>query len=67
MARDLALTFSCGDDEIVRALEEGIVKPQGIDLEVVVMDSLARYAIVRAWPGARSRSTNCSPRGRDGI
>ena len=43
MARDLALTFSCGDDEIVRALEEGIVKPQGIDLEVVVMDSRARY------------------------
>ena len=43
MAGDLVLAFSCGDDEIVRARKEGIVKPQGIDLEVVVMDSLARY------------------------
>jgi 4,5-dihydroxyphthalate decarboxylase len=43
MAGDLALTFSCGDYEIVRALKEGLVKPEGIDLDVVIMDSRERH------------------------
>jgi 4,5-dihydroxyphthalate decarboxylase len=31
MARRLELTLACGDYEIVRALKEGIVRPEGIE------------------------------------
>src|SRR5499426_1223051 len=35
MTRRLELTFACGDYEIVRALKEGIVRPEGIELTVL--------------------------------
>jgi len=35
MARKLKLTVLCGEYELVRALREGTVKPEGIDLEFV--------------------------------
>src|SRR5262249_13330751 len=35
MARRLELTLACGDYEIVRALKEGIVRPEGIELTVL--------------------------------
>jgi len=34
MSRKLQLTFACGDYEIMRALKEGIVQPEGIELTV---------------------------------
>ncbi len=44
MSRKLPLTLACGDYEIVRALKEGIVKPDGIDLTVLTdMDSTTRH------------------------
>ncbi|MGA7430644.1 MAG: ABC transporter substrate-binding protein [Xanthobacteraceae bacterium] len=40
----LPLTLACGDYEIVRALKEGTVKPEGIDLNVLTgMDSTTRH------------------------
>src|SRR5260370_20300859 len=35
MVRKLELTLACGDYEIVRALKEGIVRPEGIELTVL--------------------------------
>lgn len=35
MAHKLELTFACGDYEIMRALKEGIVRPEGIELTVL--------------------------------
>src|SRR5262249_2434646 len=35
MVRRLELTLACGDYEIVRALKEGIVRPEGIELAVL--------------------------------
>ena len=44
MVRKLALTLACGDYEIVRALKEGAVTPDGIDLTVLTrMDSTTRH------------------------
>jgi 4,5-dihydroxyphthalate decarboxylase len=44
MARNLWLTLACGDYEIVRALKDGTVKPDGIDLTIVTkMDSSTRH------------------------
>jgi 4,5-dihydroxyphthalate decarboxylase len=40
----LPLTLACGDYEIVRALKEGTVKPEGIDLNILTgMDSTTRH------------------------
>jgi 4,5-dihydroxyphthalate decarboxylase len=47
----LALTLACGDYEIVRALKDGTVKPDGIDLNVLTeMDSTTRH-----WRFLRNR------------
>ena len=35
MSRKLELIFACGDYEIMRALKEGIVRPEGIELTVL--------------------------------
>ena len=35
MAHKLKLTLACGDYEIMRALKEGIVRPEGIELTVL--------------------------------
>jgi 4,5-dihydroxyphthalate decarboxylase len=35
MSRKLQLSFACGDYEIMRALKEGIVRPEGIELTVL--------------------------------
>ena len=35
MSRRIALTFACGDYEIMRALKEGTVRPEGIELTVL--------------------------------
>ena len=44
MSKKLPLTLACGDYEIVRALKEGTVKPDGIDLTVLTaMDSTTRH------------------------
>ncbi len=44
MARDIELTLACGDYEIVRALKEGTVKPDGIQLTMVTkQDSSTRH------------------------
>ena len=40
----LPLTLACGDYEIMRALKEGAVQPEGIDLNVITgMDSTTRH------------------------
>jgi len=47
----LPLTLACGDYEIVRALKEGIVQPDGIELNVLTnMDSTTRH-----WRFLRNR------------
>ena len=44
MAKDLQLTFACGDYEIMRALKEGQIKPDGIELTILTkMDSTTRH------------------------
>ena len=44
MAEKLHLTLACGDYESVRALKEGTVKPDGIELTVLTdMDSSTRH------------------------
>jgi 4,5-dihydroxyphthalate decarboxylase len=44
MSKSIPLTLACGDYEIVRALKEGTVKPDGIDLTVLTaMDSGTRH------------------------
>jgi 4,5-dihydroxyphthalate decarboxylase len=51
MSQKVPLTLACGDYEIVRALKEGIVKPDGIDLTVITeMDSTSRH-----WRFLRNR------------
>src|SRR3954464_1574563 len=40
----LELTLACGDYEIVRPLKEGLVKPDGIELNILTaMDSTTRH------------------------
>ena len=47
----LKLTLACGDYEIVRALKEGVVSPDGIDLTILTdMDSTTRH-----WRFLRNR------------
>ena len=42
--KKLQLTLACGDYEIVRALKEGIVQPDGIELTILTgMDSTTRH------------------------
>ena len=44
MSTKIELTLACGDYEIMRALKEGTVQPDGIDLKVVnQMDSPTRH------------------------
>jgi 4,5-dihydroxyphthalate decarboxylase len=44
MSKKIPITLACGDYEITRALKEGIVKPDGIDLTVITaMDSTSRH------------------------
>ncbi|MFQ5849071.1 MAG: ABC transporter substrate-binding protein [Candidatus Binatia bacterium] len=44
MSEKLRLTLACGDYEIVRAIKEGTVKPDGIELTVLTdMDSATRH------------------------
>ena len=51
MAKKIPLTLACGDYEIIRALKEGTVTPDGIDLTVVTdMDSTTRH-----WRFLRNR------------
>ncbi len=51
MASRLPLTLACGDYEIVRALKEGEVEPDGIDLTILTaMDSTTRH-----WRFLRNR------------
>ena len=51
MAQKLHLTLATGDYEIVRAIKEGTVKPDGIELTVLTdMDSSTRH-----WRMARNR------------
>ena len=51
MAKKIPLTLACGDYEIVRALKEGLIQPDGIDLTVLTaMDSTTRH-----WRFLRNR------------
>lgn len=51
MSTKLHLTLACGDYEIVRALKEGLVRPDGIELTVLTnMDSTTRH-----WRFLRNR------------
>lgn len=44
MSKKIPLTLACGDYEIVRALKEGEVEPDGIDLTMLTdMDSTTRH------------------------
>ena len=44
MPKKIPLTLACGDYEIVRALKEGAVEPDGIDLTILTdMDSTTRH------------------------
>lgn len=44
MSKRIPLTLACGDYEIVRALKEGTLRPDGIDLTVLTaMDSTTRH------------------------
>ncbi|HEX6093002.1 MAG TPA: ABC transporter substrate-binding protein, partial [Dongiaceae bacterium] len=44
MPKKIPLTLACGDYEIVRALKEGEVEPDGIDLTILTdMDSTTRH------------------------
>ena len=44
MSPTIELTLACGDYEIMRALKDGIVRPDGIDLKVLTrMDSPTRH------------------------
>jgi 4,5-dihydroxyphthalate decarboxylase len=51
MATKIPLTLACGDYEIVRALKDGTVSPDGVDLTVLTaMDSTTRH-----WRFLRNR------------
>jgi 4,5-dihydroxyphthalate decarboxylase len=44
MTKRISLTVACGDYEIVRAIKEGTIRPDGIDLTVLTdMDSASRH------------------------
>jgi len=51
MSKKIPLTLACGDYEIVRALKEGTVRPDGIELTVLT----AMDAATRHWRFLRSR------------
>lgn len=56
MARNIQLTLACGDYESVRALKEGTVRVDGIDLTMVTaMDSATRH-----WRFLRNREFEIS-------
>jgi 4,5-dihydroxyphthalate decarboxylase len=61
LPKKIPLTLACGNYEIVRALKEGLVEPDGIDLNLLTdMDSTARH-----WRFLRNRDfdvaeTSCS-------
>jgi len=61
LPKNIPLTLACGDYEIVRALKEGVVEPDGIDLTILTdMDSSTRH-----WRFLRNRDfdvaeTSCS-------
>ena len=51
MSKNIPITLACGDYETTRALKEGTVKPDGIDLTVLTdMDSTTRH-----WRFLRNR------------
>ena len=51
VSKNIPITLACGDYEITRALKEGTVKPDGIDLTVLTdMDSTTRH-----WRFLRNR------------
>jgi 4,5-dihydroxyphthalate decarboxylase len=51
MPKKIPLTLACGDYEIVRALKEGVVEPDGIELTILTeMDSTTRH-----WRFLRNR------------
>ena len=64
MQRRIPLTFACGDYEIMRALKEGIVQPEGIELTVLTdMAALPRHwrfcaAASSTSPKSRARATS---------
>ena len=44
MPKNIPITLACGDYEIVRALKDGLVEPDGIDLTILTdMDSTTRH------------------------
>lgn len=44
MSDPVSLTLACADMEIIRALKEGVVRPDGLDLKIVTnMDSMTRH------------------------
>src|ERR1700751_356563 len=44
MPKNIPLTLACGSYEIVRALKEGVIAPDGIDLTILTdMDSTTRH------------------------
>ncbi len=44
MPKKIPITLACGDYEIVRALKDGTVEPDGIDLAILTeMDSRTRH------------------------
>ena len=56
MSRKLELTFACGDYEIMRALKEGIVRPEGIELTVLTdMGAVAAALALSARARVRHR------------
>jgi 4,5-dihydroxyphthalate decarboxylase len=56
LAAKLPLTLACGDYEIIRALKEGTVQPDGIELTVLTkMDSTTRH-----WRMLRNREFDVS-------
>src|SRR5260370_20318642 len=57
MVRKLELTLACGDYEIVRALKEGIVRPEGIEL--TVLTDMAPSP--RHWRFLRRREIDFAP------
>jgi 4,5-dihydroxyphthalate decarboxylase len=56
LAAKLPLTLACGDYEIIRALKDGSVQPDGIELTVLTkMDSITRH-----WRFLRNRDFDVS-------
>ena len=53
MSRKLKLTLACGDYEIVRALKEGSVQPDGIELTVLTGWTRPAALAHAAQPGIR--------------